>query len=142
MLRLTCVPLLLFAFAVAISAKPDRKPDRDEAEAAAAKKLEMAFGPHKGVQNAKFKFEVKQNSHVFACNAFAIQKDGWVKITPGYMAIFEDKPKKGERLGNIGEGPHLYVKFDRPVTTIGDMSNAKIKEILAKDGIKFQDFGK
>lgn len=138
MSRWLCGNCSLLALVVLAAAAP--APEDSET---AAKKLATAFGAnHKAVLEAKIIFEVKYPEWVFACNEFVIQPDGWVKITPGYVAMFDGLPKPGERLGIIGEAPHLHLKFDRPVKSIADMSQAKFKTFEAREGLQVQDFGK
>jgi hypothetical protein len=112
--------LVAGAFAVPAPSESGQK-EREATEAAAAK-LAIAFEGNKEVATAKFKFEaVQKGVHcVFACNEFAVQEDGRVKLTPGYMArCYKDGTE-------AVTAPHYFLTFDRKVSNVAEMRQAAI----------------
>jgi hypothetical protein len=140
--------LLRLSFTVALavfvlgSAAPlPQKPDMDKE---VEQKLLLAFGQdHKGVRDAKFKFTVKTGDQVFACDTFEIEEDGWVKITPGYWAWFEDSEgvKAKKRLGRKYEAAWIRMKMEPPVKGVSDVARSRVNGMeLFKT--KTDDFGR
>src|SRR5581483_8448485 len=96
-------------------------------ENAAELKLRLAFGENEKVKNCPIKLEIRARGLVLATEDVAPEKDGRVKMTPFFIAIFgKDKGDGGFREINTISSKHAYVTFDRPVASLMEMSNRKI----------------
>lgn len=93
----------------------------------AERKLRMAFGEDEKVKGCSIKLEIRARGLVLATEQITPERDGRIKLTPFFIAIFgKDKNDGQYREINTIRSKEAYLTFDRPVSSLMEMNNRKI----------------
>lgn len=90
-------------------------------------KLKQAFGANCEELNRPIKLELHSRRTVLAAHQFNIESDGRVLLSPMSLALFGQE--KGDGRGveiNTLCAEYAYLKFDRPITNLGEIGSRKI----------------
>ncbi len=100
-------------------------------------KLKQAFGDECPELKRQIKLELHSRNMVLAADVCQPEDDGRVKLTPISVAMF-GKDKGDGRFPEINtiQGKVAKLKFDRPVTTLSDISGRKLLEAELTGDIK------
>lgn len=98
------------------------------------RKFEEAFGPGCPELRYPIKLDMKQRGILLAAMAFRIIKEGpregWIEMYPlSLAAVNEKRAEGGVHEINTVYADVAYIKFDRPIKSMGDFDNRKMAEV-------------
>jgi lipopolysaccharide export system protein LptA len=92
-------------------------------------KMRQAFGIGCRELTWAVRLELNSKSMVMAAEAFEIAKDGRVRLEPLSLALFSKKKNDGRGVEiNVLQCNVAYIKFDRPVSSLSEISGRKVEE--------------
>jgi len=92
-------------------------------------KLKQAFGAECPELSRPIKLELNSRSMVLAAAQFQIEPDGRVSLWPISVAVFGKDKGDGRYVEiNTIRGDSAYLKFDRPVSSLTEISGRKVTE--------------